>query len=135
MCQRIPNLRNDNYIIWYTIEPRLFPLSLISILFTVLWLDVCTMFLKPFYYIFGSCSSANDMVFSSKRQRFYWISAFETQIFPPTSFAHHVELDNNSLVIWKIGKSYVCHLFCQCFFVTLRCISFYRRVCRHCGKK
>lgn len=41
------------------------------------------------------------------------------------SFVHHVELDNNSLVIWKIGKSYVCHLFCQCFFVTLRCISSY----------
>lgn len=41
------------------------------------------------------------------------------------SFAHHVGLDNNSLVIRKIGKSYVCHLFCQCFFVTLRCISSY----------
>ena len=36
------------------IEPRPFPLSLISILFTVLWFDVCAMFLKPFYYIFGS---------------------------------------------------------------------------------
>lgn len=41
------------------------------------------------------------------------------------SFVHHVELDNNSLVIRKIGKSYVCHLLCQCFFVTLRCISSY----------
>ena len=29
------------------------------------------------------------------------------------------------LVIRKIGKSYVRHLFCQCFFVTLRCISSY----------
>ena len=48
---------------WKTIEPRPFPLSLISILFTVLWLDVCTTFLKPFYYIFGSCSSAKVQCF------------------------------------------------------------------------
>ena len=32
----------------------LFGVIINSILFTVLWLDVCTIFLKPFYYIFGS---------------------------------------------------------------------------------
>ena len=32
----------------------LFGVIIISILFTVLWLDVCTIFLQPFYYIFGS---------------------------------------------------------------------------------
>ena len=40
-----------------------FFLSLISILFTVLWLDIRTMVLKPFYHIFGSCSPAKSMVY------------------------------------------------------------------------
>ena len=42
---------------------HVFFLSLISILFTVLWLNIRTMFLKPFYHIFGSCSPAKGMVY------------------------------------------------------------------------
>ena len=38
-------------------------LSLISILFTTIWLDIRTMVLKPFYHIFGSCSPAKGMVY------------------------------------------------------------------------
>ena len=38
-------------------------LSLISISFSVLWLTIRAMVLKPFYHIFGSCSPAKGMVY------------------------------------------------------------------------
>ena len=47
----------------FTRRTTSFFLSLISILFTVLWLDIRTMVLKPFYHIFGSCSPAKSMVY------------------------------------------------------------------------
>lgn len=51
------------------LEPRPFSLSLISILFTVPWLDVCATFLRPFYYFFVLVR-LQRYGFSSKHQHF-----------------------------------------------------------------